>query len=321
VLEDARVASSRYYGAGKGAITVNLALVLPSFRECGDGSGRGEQGEKLLNPQALFSISGQTAVITGGGGGLGSAMARTLAGAGARVAIMSLHAASCGKVAAEIRDAGGDAIAIGCDVLDATALDRAHDEVQRYYGSSDILVNAAGGNRPGATVTPAAAFFDLPVDAMREVVDLNLQGTVRACQVFGRDMAERGEGCIVNIASMSGIRPLTGVMGYSAAKAAVANFTQWLAVHMAQRYSPRIRVNAIAPGFFLTDQNRYLLTDAQTGNMTARGEQILAHTPAGRLGEPDDLSGTLLWLVSPASAFVTGTIIPVDGGFAAYSGV
>jgi NAD(P)-dependent dehydrogenase (short-subunit alcohol dehydrogenase family) len=248
-------------------------------------------------------------------------MARALAGAGARVAIISLHAESCGKVATEITAAGGDAIALGCDILDATALDRAHTEVQRYYGIPDILVNAAGGNRAGATVTPAASFFDLPTEAMREVVDLNLQGTVRACQVFGRDMAERGEGCIVNIASMSGIRPLTGVMGYSAAKAAVANFTQWLAVHMAQRYSPRIRVNAIAPGFFLTDQNRYLLTDALTGSMTARGEQILAHTPAGRLGDPDDLSGTLLWLVSPASAFVTGAIIPVDGGFAAYSGV
>lgn len=285
------------------------------------GEGAATPGGELLNSQELFSISGKTAVITGGGGGLGSAMARTLAAAGARVAIISLHAASCGKVASEITESGGSAIAIECDVLDAPALDRANTEVRRYYGPPDILVNAAGGNRPGATVTPSSAFFDLPIEAMREVVDLNLQGTVRACQVFGRAMAERGEGCIVNIASMSGIRPLTGVMGYSAAKAAVANFTQWLAVHMAQRYSPRIRVNAIAPGFFLTDQNRYLLTDAQTRNMTARGEQILAHTPAGRLGEPDDLSGTLLWLVSPASAFVTGTIIPVDGGFAAYSGV
>jgi NAD(P)-dependent dehydrogenase (short-subunit alcohol dehydrogenase family) len=280
-----------------------------------------KQGGDLLNPQELFSISGKIAVITGGSGGLGSAMARALGGAGAKVAVISLHAESCGRVAAEITAAGGDAIAVGCDVLDATALGQAHDEIQRHYGSPDILVNAAGGNRPGATVTSTSVFFDLPVDAMREVVDLNLQGTVRACQVFGRGMAERGEGCIVNIASMSGIRPLTGVMGYSAAKAAVANFTQWLAVHMAQRYSPRIRVNAIAPGFFLTNQNRYLLTDVQTGNMTARGEQILAHTPAGRLGEPDDLSGTLLWLVSPASAFVTGAIIPVDGGFAAYSGV
>lgn len=275
----------------------------------------------MLNPYERFSIAGKTAVITGGGGVLGSAMARALAGAGAQVAIISLHPESCGHVAAEITASGGTAYAIGCDVLNGADLDRAHAQVQKQYGKPDILVNAAGGNRPGATVTASSAFFDLPAEALREVVDLNLQGTVRACQVFGRDMAERGEGCIVNIASMSGIRPLTGVMGYSAAKAAVANFTQWLAVHMAQRYSPRIRVNAIAPGFFLTDQNRYLLTDAETGKMTARGEQILAHTPAGRLGEPDDLSGTLLWLVSPAAAFVTGTIIPVDGGFAAYSGV
>jgi NAD(P)-dependent dehydrogenase (short-subunit alcohol dehydrogenase family) len=248
-------------------------------------------------------------------------MARALAGAGARVVIVSLHAESCKKVAAEINAAGGEAVGMTCDVLDGAGLEQIHAEVKRYYGPVDVLVNAAGGNRPAATVTSTTPFFDLPADAAREVVDLNLQGTVRACQVFGRDMAERGDGCIVNIASMSGIRPLTGVMVYSAAKAAVANFTQWLAVHMAQQYSPRIRVNAIAPGFFLTDQNRYLLTDRQSGKMTARGEQILAHTPAGRLGEPDDLSGTLLWLVSPASAFVTGAIIPVDGGFAAYSGV
>ncbi len=185
----------------------------------------------------------------------------------------------------------------------------------------DILVNAAGGNRPEATTSAEQSFFDLDAQAAQDVFNLNFMGTLYSCQVFGYDMAERKQGCIVNIASMNAVRPLTRIPAYSAAKAAVANFTQWLAVHMAKEYSPAIRVNALAPGFFLTEQNRYLLTDRQSGEMTPRGAAILQHTPMGRLGDPADLVGTLLWLVSPASAFVTGTVVPVDGGFASYSGV
>ena len=164
-------------------------------------------------------------------------------------------------------------------------------------------------------------FFDVPPDALRWVIDLNLLGTILPCQAFGKVMAEKQEGNILNISSMTAIRPLTRVLGYSAAKAGVTNFTQWLSVHMAQTYSPNIRVNAVAPGFFLTNQNRFLLTDEQTGGLTARGQSIIDHTPMRRFGTPEDLLGTVLWLLSPASAFVTGIVVPVDGGFSAFGGV
>ena len=184
-----------------------------------------------------------------------------------------------------------------------------------------MLVNAAGGNDPKATTSSTQKFFDLTPQAMRGVVDLNLMGTVLPCQVFGKMMAERGSGAILNISSMAGIRPLTRIAAYAAAKAAVANFTQWLAVHLAQEYSPNIRVNAIAPGFFLTEQNRFLLTDGKSGELTERGKAIIAHTPMGRFGNPQDLLGAALWLLSPAASFVTGAVVPIDGGFSAYSGV
>jgi NAD(P)-dependent dehydrogenase (short-subunit alcohol dehydrogenase family) len=269
----------------------------------------------------LFDIRGLTAVITGGSGVLGSAMAHSLAGAGGRVAILSLHSASSAQVAHAIREAGGTAIGIACNVLERTALEQAQQEVLSNFGSLDILINAAGGNAPSATTSSEVPFFDLDIQAIDNVLGLNFAGTFQSCQVFGRSMAEQGHGCIVNVTSMSAFRPLTRVPAYSAAKAAVANFTQWLAVHMAQEYGSRIRVNAIAPGFFLTEQNRFLLTDAQSGAMSPRGQAILSHTPMNRLGTPEDLLGTLLWLVSPASAFITGTVIPVDGGFSAFSGV
>jgi len=172
-----------------------------------------------------------------------------------------------------------------------------------------------------ATTAPDRSFFDLPADALRAVFDLNLLGTLFPCQIFGRLMAEQGEGVILNITSMAAFRPLTRIPAYSAAKAGVSNFTRWLAVHMAQEYAPRIRVNAIAPGFFLTEQNRFLLTDRESGELTARGETIIAHTPMGRFGRPEDLLGAALWLLSPASAFVTGVVVPVDGGFSAFGGV
>ena len=185
----------------------------------------------------------------------------------------------------------------------------------------DILVNGAGGNHPKATTGPDMSFFDIPKDSLEFVSGLNLSGTILPSQVFGKHMVAANHGNILNISSMNAFRPLTRIPAYSAAKAAVSNFTQWLAVHIAQEYSPNIRVNALAPGFFLTEQNRFLLTDKETGELTPRGEQIMDHTPQGRFGEPDDLIGTAIWLVSDASKFVTGIVVPVDGGFSAYSGV
>src|SRR4030095_1574834 len=193
--------------------------------------------------------------------------------------------------------------------------------IVREFGQVDCLINGAGGNQPGAITRPDQSFFDLKEEAFRSVLDLNLMGTVLPCQVFGKHMAERGQGVILNISSMTALRPLTRTVGYSAAKAAISNFTQWLAVHMCQEYSPQIRVNAIAPGFFLTEQNRGMLTDGATGQLTARGETIINHTPMKRFGEPQDLLGAVLWLLSPLSAFVTGVVVAVDGGFSAFSGV
>jgi len=275
----------------------------------------------MTNFQTLFDIQDLTAVITGGSGQLGRAMAQCLAEQGVKVAILSLHAETSEKVAEMIRAEGGQAIGVACNVLDRAALERTRELVTSIYGPIDILINAAGGNHPHATASKEVPFFDLDVQAVSDVFSTNFTGTFQSCQVFGRDLAEQGQGYIVNITSMSALRPLTRIPAYSAAKAAVANFTQWLAVYMAQEYSPHIRVNAIAPGFFLTEQNRYLLTDKESGTLTSRGQSILSHTPMNRLGTPEDLLGTLLWLVSPASAFVTGTVIPVDGGFSVFSGV
>src|SRR5712691_46687 len=270
---------------------------------------------------SLFNIQGQTGVITGGSGGLGSVMALALAKAGVRVAILSLHAGSSAKVLEAIQAENGEAIGIACDVLQRTDLEHACTEVLKTLGPIDILINAAGGNSPQATTSANVSFFDLDVRAIESVLDLNFTGTLQSCQVFGRHMAERGQGCIVNAASMNALRPLTRIPAYSAAKAAVANFTQWLAVHMAQEYSPHIRVNAISPGFFLTEQNRFLLTDENTGQLTPRGQSIISHTPMRRFGKPEDLLGAMLWLLSPASDFVTGVVVAVDGGFAAFGGV
>ena len=274
-----------------------------------------------MDASKIFDVQGLTAVITGGSGQLGRVMAQGLALAGAQVAVVSRSAETSAMVAGAINTDGGKAIGIACDVMDRAALERTVEQVTSTFGPVDILINAAGGNQPRATTSAELTFFDLDAQALEQVFGLNFTGTLQSCQVFGRGMAERGQGCIVNVTSMSGLRPLTRVPVYSAAKAAVANFTQWLAVHMAQEYSPRIRVNALAPGFFLTEQNRFLLIDDQSGAMTPRGQAILNHTPAGRLGLPEDLLGTLLWLVSPASAFVTGVVVPVDGGFSAFSGV
>ncbi len=269
----------------------------------------------------MFDLTGRVIAITGGGGVLCGGIAEHLARCGASLAVLDLKLEAAEAVASRIREAGGTAIAVAANVLDRPSLEAAHQACVAAFGRVDVLINGAGGNHPRATTGPDQRFFDLPIDAFRSVMDLNIIGTILPCMVFGRAMAERGEGVILNIASMNAFRPLTKIAAYSAAKAGVKNFTEWLAVHMAQEYSPRIRVNGIAPGFFLTEQNRFLLIDRDTGEMTPRGKTILAHTPMGRYGKPEDLYGAVEWLVSPASAFVTGVTVPVDGGFSAFSGV
>lgn len=280
----------------------------------------------------IFGLKGKVAVVTGGGGALGGAMARALAERGAAVALLDVKQDAAADAARRITAAGGRAVGVPCDVLDEKSLAAAAGRVIGEFGRVDILINGAGGNSPAATTSKEIAepgdlletaggprtFFDLEVAELRSIFNLNVLGTFLASRTFGREMAERGGGVIVNISSLTASRPLTRVPAYSAAKAGVANFTQWLATHLAPLH---IRVNAIAPGFFLTDQNRFLLTDEKTGGLTARGEAIIAHTPMGRFGLGEDLAGALIWLVSDASSFVTGAVIPVDGGFSAYSGV
>lgn len=238
---------------------------------------------------SLFDLTGKVVVISGGTGVLGAELSRGLAQAGAKVAVLG------------------------------------RDPKKRDQVVNDILINGAGGNRPSATTSPSRSFFDLPEEDLDWVMRLNFMGTLLPSQVFGEVLAQKKEGVILNISSnissMASLQPLTNVVGYGAAKAAINNLTQWLAVHFNKNYSANIRVNALAPGFFLTEQNRYLLTDEQTGELTPRGKTILEHTPMGRFGEPADLVGTALWLVSDASRFVTGIVVPVDGGFSSFSGV
>ncbi len=265
-----------------------------------------------------FDVQGKVAVVTGGAGVLCALMCRELAEAGAKVAVLDLRLEPAAALAADL---GNGAIGVACNVLDKASVETAAAQVLEAFGRVDILINGAGGNKPQATTNPEQPFFDLPADAIRWVFDLNLMGTILPSQVFGKIMAAQKSGVVINISSMNSFRPLTRIAAYSAAKAGVSNFTQWLAVHMAQEYSPEIRVNAIAPGFFLTEQNRFLLTDKETGDLTPRGQTIISHTPQSRFGTPEDLLGALMWLVSPASAFVTGVVIPVDGGFSAFSGV
>lgn len=266
---------------------------------------------------ALFRLDGQVAVVTGGSGVLPSAMARALVDAGARVALLGRTQSTLDETAASL---GSAATAIAADVTARQTLESARERVLETFGRVDILINGAGGNAPAATTNDDRAFFDLAPEAVRSVLDVNFTGTFLACQVFGAAMAAREGGVVLNISSMAASRPLTRVSAYSAAKAAVDSLTQWLAVHMAQTYAPQIRVNAIAPGFFVGEQNRRLLLN-EDGSLTARGQQIIDHTPMARFGEPTDLVGTTLWLCSPASRFVTGVVVPVDGGFSAFGGV
>jgi NAD(P)-dependent dehydrogenase (short-subunit alcohol dehydrogenase family) len=279
---------------------------------------------------AMFNLSGRTAVVTGGSGALGRAIAWALRSAGANVALLARHPATLDEVVASLAPGGaeipgepempGEAVALVADVLDVESLEDARGAVIERWGRLDVLVNAAGGNQPEATVAVGGSFFDLDADAFRAVLELNLMGTFLATQVFAKTMAGLGSGSVVNISSVAGSRPLSRVAGYGAAKAGVENLTRWLADHIARQVSPGIRVNAVAPGFFLGAQNRALLTEAD-GSLSERGRAVVARTPMGRLGSPQDLVGTVLWLASDASAFVTGTVVPVDGGFSAAAGI
>ncbi|OQB28517.1 MAG: putative oxidoreductase UxuB [Chloroflexi bacterium ADurb.Bin180] len=269
----------------------------------------------------LYGLEGQVAVVTGGGGILCGTMARAFGRLGARVVVLDVNLEAAQAVAGQIRADGNEALAVQANVLEPESLEQALGQIMGRYGRVDILVNGAGGNKKEATTAPDLSFFDLPQDAFQWVFNLNLLGTLLCTQVFGRQMVAQDSGTILNIASLSGFRPLTNVGAYSAAKAAVISLTQWMAVHLSLHYSKRIRVNALAPGFFLTEQNRFLLTDGSSGTLTKRGQTVLAHTPQARFGEADDLIGAAVWLVSPSAAFVHGTVVTVDGGFMAYGGV
>lgn len=280
----------------------------------------------------LFNVKNKVALITGAGGILCGMMAKELGKQGALVVVADLREDAAKAIANEITAAGGKAIGIACNVLEKSSLEAANEIVEKTFGGVDILINGAGGNHPKGTtsmeyltkeimenpVEGQTSFFDLDPKGIEFTFNLNFLGTLLPTQVFAKSMVRKGAGTIVNISSMNAFTPLTKIPAYSAAKASVSNFTQWLAVHMSK---VGIRVNAIAPGFFLTDQNRALLTN-EDGSRTERGDKILRNTPMERYGNPEELLGTLMWLVSDrASGFVTGTVIPVDGGFSAFSGV
>jgi len=288
--------------------------------------------EAIMTVPFKVDLSGKVALVTGGGGVLCGCMAKALAECGAAVAVADLRLEAADAVAGEIVAGGGKAIGVSCNVLEKASLEAASRQVSDQLGPVDILINGAGGNHPkgttskehllpedlGEAVEGVTTFYDLDPDGVQFVFNLNFLGTLLPTQVFTRGMAKAGKGTVINISSMNAFTPLTKIPAYSGAKAAVSNFTQWLAVHMSK---VGIRVNAIAPGFFLTDQNRSLLTQ-EDGSLTPRGNTIVSHTPMGKFGSPDDLVGALLWLVSDAgSGFVTGTVIPIDGGFSAFSGV
>ena len=269
-----------------------------------------------------FDFTGRVAVVTGGSGVLCSALAEALGAHGASVVVVGhSHIERAVAVAERIRADGGEAMATQANVLDKSSLAALQDAVLARYGRVDILINGAGGARPDATTSPDLSFFDLPEEAVRWVFDLNVLGTFLPCQTFGRTMVAQGSGNILNIGSMSALRPLTRSVAYSAAKSAVVNFTQWLAVHMSQEYSSEIRVNVLVPGYFLTEQNRFLLYEADGEQLTSRGSRIIDHTPMSRLGAPEDLVGPALFLLSDAAKFIHGAALAVDGGVSAYGGI
>ena len=269
-----------------------------------------------------FDLSGKVAVVTGATGILCEVMCHALSSAGAKIVVLARNEDKIGALVDRLKADDGEAFGVSADVLDKNSLDAAAAKVLDTYSRVDILINGAGGNRPDATAVPGQrSFFDLPEEALRWVFDLNFTGSVLASQVFGKLIAEHQSGVILNVSSMASYQPMTRVVAYAGAKAAINNFTQWLAVYMAGEHSPNIRVNAIAPGFFLGEQNRYLLIDKDSGDLTPRGQQIIDHTPMQRFGEPEELIGTAVWLCSDAARFVTGIVVPVDGGFMAFGGV
>lgn len=269
----------------------------------------------------LYDFTGKTFAVTGGAGALGSDVVVALAGCGANVMILDLRLAGVDAIKERLGKRANQVDSVEVNVLSRESLAAAGETIKSRFGKLYGLVNAAGGNSPKATVNPTMSYFDIPEEGMRFVLDLNILGTMMPCQVLAKQMTETGEGVILNYSSMNAYRPLTNIAAYSASKAAISNFTAWLAVYMAQNFSGKIRVNAIAPGFFLGEQNRFLLIDKDSGGWTARGKKIIDHTPMGRLGNPEDLLGCVLWLLSPAASFVTGITVPVDGGFSAYAGV
>lgn len=268
----------------------------------------------------MFELSGKVAVVTGGAGALGGAMAMGLAMAGAKVGILSRTKTSVKKQVEAIKAAGGVALPLVADVLDEEQLHAAKNKILQEWQGIDILVNAAGGNMKGATITPEQTIFDLSIDDFDKVSALNLKGTVLPSTILGKVMAEQKKGCIINISSMAAQQAITRVVGYSASKAAIDNFTKWMAVEMAHKFGEGIRVNAIAPGFFIGEQNRRLLLN-EDGSFTSRAQTIIDQTPFKRFGKPDELVSTVIWLCSDASSFITGIVVPVDGGFSAFSGV
>jgi NAD(P)-dependent dehydrogenase (short-subunit alcohol dehydrogenase family) len=268
-----------------------------------------------------YNFADKVAVITGGTGVLLSHAVQTLGEQGATLVILSTRAERAQALVDRLAAGGIQAVPFQADVLDKPRLEQVSAEVMERFGRIDILLNGAGGNRPGAMATPQQPFFDLSDDAVRQVFELNFTSALYCSQAFGRHMVDQGRGVILNVTSMVSIRPLTRVVAYSAAKAALVNFTQWLAVHLATHYGPGLRVNAVAPGFLLGEQNKALLVDQSTGELTPRGAQIIAHTPLGRFGNPEEMTGAILWLLSDASAFVTGVVLPLDGGYSAFGGV
>ncbi|MGB5850222.1 MAG: SDR family oxidoreductase [Ignavibacteriaceae bacterium] len=283
-----------------------------------------------MNKLSFNDLQNKVCVITGGGGVIGSAIAKGLAGSGVKIGILDIDKEIADKTASEIvKETSAEVYGIAADVLKKDSLEKAMEEIHSKLGKIDFLINGAGGNSPKATtqfefMEPGNAenieggFFGLDVEAFKNVFDLNFLGTLLPTMVFTKDMVEKGKGSILNISSMNAFRPLTKIPAYSAAKSSINNFTEWLAVHFAKM---NIRVNAIAPGFFLTSQNKFLLIDEKTNQLTDRGTKIISNTPMGKFGKPDDLQGTVLYLLSDISKFVTGVVIPVDGGFNAYSGV
>jgi len=268
----------------------------------------------------LYSLEGKTAIVTGGTGVLGSAMARGLARAGAKVAILGRRADIAEQIVAEMTAEGDVAMPLVADVMQRDQLDKAREQILKEWGRIDILINAAGGNSPEGTVKVDGSFFDLTQAGIQSVIDLNLMGTILPSQVFGEVMAQQKLGYIVNISSLSVPRALTRPIAYSAAKAGIENFTRWLAIEMVQKYGEGLHVNALAPGFFLADQNRPFMVNPD-GTFTPRGNAIINHTASGRFGEPEELVGAVVWLCSPSASFVNGIVVAVDGGFGAFSGV